>query len=292
MNINGPANLDEGDTNGLVTEDGSLFYNDGGIRQLLVYPGGRDYINYIPLYNNAYDGAFKYADKIKYFNLKTGEFPAEKMIRFPSLESITVDASTNYEVIDGLVYEKGGKEGEIGALVCFPDYFHMPQTFVYNGGSKPFAYYGKYPNLKKVVIPNSVTDVSGLLPNARNLLLIECQSSTPPVIDNNSFAAMKKKVSNIVLVPNGAAEAYKSAPYWSEFNIMEYDGVDAVESDEVKIATNGQTLIVTGAAEGAQLEVYSADGRMIYNGTDRCFELPQPGLYIVRIGSLTKKVVA
>lgn len=58
-------------------------------------------------------------------------------------------------------------------------------------------------------------------------------------------------------------------------------GIDDVEDDEIYIKVYDGKLYVCGA-EGKELSLYSIDGRLIYNGTDRCFDVTN-GIYVIII---------
>ena len=288
QNFNGPAEL-VGAKVGLVTKDGCLFYNDGEKTRLLIYPWGRKNMDYTEDFANHYDGAFKYCSEIVAFNLKSGDFPVREMLNFPNLKSVTVEPSTRYKVIDDIVYEKGWTDEECGALVCYPEYRVSFETLTIENSWLPYAFYGKYPTLRTVIIPRTITEIKGLLPNAENLLKIVCESTTPPTLDEESLQYTREKFGAIVVVPKGASSNYKKADYWKEFNIIEYDSVDDVADGAVVVAADGRMLMVAGT-DGQRIDVFSADGRQVYSGTDSSVELPQAGVYVVRTGAVVKKI--
>lgn len=202
---------------------------------------------------------------------------------------MTVEPSTRYKVIDDIVYEKGWTDEECGALVCYPEYRVSFETLTIENSWLPYAFYGKYPTLRTVIIPRTITEIKGLLPNAENLLKIVCESTTPPTLDEESLQYTRKKFGAIVVVPKGASSNYKKADYWKEFNIIEYDSVDDVADGAVVVAADGRMLMVAGA-DGQRIDVFSADGRQVYSGTDSSVELPQAGVYVVRTGAVVKKI--
>lgn len=257
--------------------------------RLLIYPWGRKNMDYTEDFANHYDGAFKYCSEIVAFNLKSGDFPVREMLNFPNLKSVTVEPSTRYKVIDDIVYEKGWTDEECGALVCYPEYRASFETLTIENSWLPYAFYGKYPTLRTVIIPRTITEIKGLLPNAENLLKIVCESTTPPTLDEESLQYTRKKFGAIVVVPKGASSNYKKADYWKEFNIIEYDSVDDVADGAVVVAADGRMLMVAGA-DGQRIDVFSADGRQVYSGTDSSVELPQAGVYVVRTGAVVKKI--
>lgn len=71
--------------------------------------------------------------------------------------------------------------------------------------------------LEGVILPAGLLGIkSGAFSNCYSLNYIECLGSEPPAIEENTFSGVEKDNFTVV-VPVGAVEAYKSAPYWREF---------------------------------------------------------------------------
>lgn len=95
--------------------------------------------------------------------------------------------------------------------------------------------------LKHIVLPASVTNIAaGAFRYSGALISIRCLGYTPPIIDSTTFLNVPK--STPVTVPNGTAETYQAAQWWSEF---------------INIESNNQTNIFDTICEG---QVYTENG--------------------------------
>ena len=70
---------------------------------------------------------------------------------------------------------------------------------------------------------------------------------------------------------------------------MPTDAEEATASDW-KAYTIGKRLFVE-TQDGADYEVFSANGSLVYAGNEAQTDLPQAGVYIVRKGNDAKKVI-
>ena len=66
--------------------------------------------------------------------------------------------------------------------------------------------------------------------------------------------------------------------------------VESVGHDAMTVHTADGVLTVSGIPANSMVRVYSADGRQLYSGTDTTIRLA-PGIYLLRAGSATKRVV-
>ncbi len=220
-------------------------------------------------------------------------FPALALKYIKNLTTVEVTPESGFVMIDGIVYRKN-EDGSAGDYVCYPPMKddEMPETFVLDKSCEPYAFMGTYPNLKKLVITKNVKYVTGFMPNTQNLTVVECQSQEPPTVGgrgSETLCQLYDKLDKFVLVPKGAGDAYLKHKFWSHFNIIEYDSVDDVADGAVVVAAYGRMLMVAGA-DGQRIDVFSADGRQVYSGTDSSVELPQAGVYVVRTGAVVKKI--
>lgn len=101
----------------------------------------------------------------------------------------------------------------------------------------------------------------------------------------------------ILYVPEGSIESYKEHDIWGAFkNIVE--GNITVDIEEVMLAdinnpniySNGKNIIIKGN-DSEEVVVYALDGRIMFRGISNCVEMPNAGLYIVRVGNHTTKVL-
>lgn len=73
-------------------------------------------------------------------------------------------------------------------------------------------------NLYKVVLPSTLTSMGSNVLSATELREMECRAVIPPTLGGvlSDFAAP-------IYVPIGSGEAYKEAPYWSEYKNHIYE---------------------------------------------------------------------
>ena len=70
-----------------------------------------------------------------------------------------------------------------------------------------------------LTIPKSVTTIgNGAFVGCSSLINVYCKATTPPQINNSIFSLLSKL---ILYVPTGCADAYRTAPEWSEMNFKE-----------------------------------------------------------------------
>ena len=148
--------------------------------------------------------------------------------------------------------------------------------------------------LTSVEIPASVTriDMSAFI-GCSALTSVNLTGSTPPVLDNGSFAD-SQYADVVVRVPDNAVEAYKAADAWKEFkNIVGSDVtfIEQIEDDATAFEVTAGGLVLT-AADGKTVAIYSINGALVekidsYAGEEITLE---KGVYILRVGSVTVKV--
>lgn len=128
---------------------------------------------------------------------------------------------------------------------------------------------------------------------------------TQPVIFAEVAACIEEFPLNVesldipVYVPVGTKEVYKQSPAWYLFtNLIESEDMTAsgmanvaVENNVAEITVDGNELTISGAK--CQYEVYNVEGKIVVQGQcDGNIVLAvAPGVYIVKAGSVIKKVV-
>ena len=176
-----------------------------------------------------------------------------------------------------------------------------------------YAFYG-CSGLTSVTIPNSVTEIGGYaFSSCRGLTSVTIgnsvtsigeyafkycskissltsQNVTPPVTSESAFERVPRSCQ--LYVPASSKVAYQTAIGWSLFtsinDIAEGD-IATIDSDSVSVYAAGGAIRVEGA-EGAEAEVYSLSGALLYRGTDSTIALPR-GIYIVKVAGTTTKVI-
>ena len=93
----------------------------------------------------------------------------------------------------------------------------------------------------------------------------------------------------------GTKADYEAVDPWRNFwTIEETDftaGVeDAVQGEEVEVATDGNSIVVTGDSAG-RIEVYSVNGQCVYSGYETTISGLVKGVYVVKVNNKTYKVL-
>ncbi len=122
---------------------------------------------------------------------------------------------------------------------------------------------------------------------------VYCAAQTPPVCTENT--PFSPEVYRNATLYVGPVQDYQSTTPWNRFdNIVyhEYSGVEEVADggEEVCVSCVGGEMRVE-CADGTAVTVWSADGREAYSGTGSCTMALPRGIYIVRAGSSTRKVI-
>lgn len=118
--------------------------------------------------------------------------------------------------------------------------------------------------LTSIDIPSSVTSLDyGCFIGCTGLLSIICENPNPPSVGSRSFD--DDTYSNSTLyVPDVAA--YQAADGWLNFkNIKKIatDDISAAKMRGVVVAAEGGIVTVSGLSDGAKVEFYSIDGKLI-----------------------------
>ena len=148
-------------------------------------------------------------------------------------------------------------------------------------------------SLTSIEIPNSVTSIGDDAFSWCDLTEIKCWATTPPTIYSNTFS----NYSADLYVPVGRKAAYESAQYWKKFNIINdtLDNPITLNDNNVTVASIGDYIVVKNATVGSVVRVYTADGAMIASEFategDVIIEAPAKGIYVVKVGKQTVKVI-
>ena len=119
-----------------------------------------------------------------------------------------------------------------------------------------------------------------------------CAAAVPPECNEAAFSSEMYAYPTLY-VPE--VNVYKSASPWGYFiktKYYDFSGVEEVADggEEFSVSCVGGELRVE-CADGTAVTVWSADGREAYSGTGSCAVALPRGIYIVRAGSSTRKVM-
>lgn len=169
--------------------------------------------------------------------------------------------------------------------------------------------FGGCSSLTEITIPSTTKDFGpwiedneymmipegGVLMSCNNLQKIYCKAVTPPeASDRVTICPFEILSSGTLYVPTGTAEAYKAAPGWRYFkNIVEMDfsGIDAVETEQKPEVTVADGRVVVSGDGGLAVEIFAVNGTLMFNGSADSIPALGHGIYIVRVGSTTEKVI-
>lgn len=145
-------------------------------------------------------------------------------------------------------------------------------------------------SLKRIVLPSTLQCVGSCAFDGVELTELTCLAVTPPtIVSQNAFSDYTARL----CVPAESIDAYSTANYWQLFGSigdLTTSNVATVAGDGVTVTAEGRTIRVGGLEDSIMIKVYSTSGKLIYMGTDRMVEVPNPGFYVVQLGSGARKV--
>lgn len=180
-----------------------------------------------------------------------------------------------YSSLDGVIFNS-----KLSQLVLYPEGKKGDYTIPNSVTSiAEYAFYNCN-GLTSVSIPDKVTTINhNAFSNCKNLTEIYYETSEPIETSNYIFSDETYKKATLYVAPGGL-EAARSTQPWSSFvNIKEKPstGIDDIASDR----TNGDINLTK------PMEVYNMQGVMVSESVDGL----APGIYIVRQGSATRKLI-
>lgn len=145
----------------------------------------------------------------------------------------------------------------------------------------------------KLIIGEKCEEMSLQLPKVREII---SEATTPPFIAGIFTPQQYSSVP--VRVPAGCLETYKNDENWGKFrNMKEINSSDIIdvipEAEEVLASIrieNGKIHLAEGISPDMPLEIYTADGILIYRGKDSVIDVPK-GVIIVHCGGNTRKLI-
>ncbi|MDL2221009.1 leucine-rich repeat domain-containing protein [Parabacteroides sp. OttesenSCG-928-N08] len=145
-------------------------------------------------------------------------------------------------------------------------------------------------SLTSVTIPKDVYSINNSFVGCENLRTIYSMNPTPPYAD---FSYGVNIIECTVFVPKGSYKAYSKAEGWRYFlNIkeMDFSDIESIHSNRI-YAENG--MIIVESNEIHPIEVYSISGKLVKQTapTGNISIAVCPGVYVVKAGKETKKII-
>ena len=147
--------------------------------------------------------------------------------------------------------------------------------------------------IAELEIPGSVENIGAFAFNGcLGLTEVTSENPVPPVCFPNTFPRIAGAVLN---VPYGSAQAYKEAPGWANFGVINEIGSSGVNDEAVEktaVRVIGGSIVVSGVADSSPVVVYDVDGRQVYRGAgDAEIPIAGKGVYVVKIANETFKII-
>ena len=65
---------------------------------------------------------------------------------------------------------------------------------------------------------------------------------------------------------------------------------ELIANKNIVVLASDDNIIIKGANDAVQIDVYDVAGRLVYSGTDTKISVPTKGIHIVRVAGQTFKV--
>jgi len=150
-------------------------------------------------------------------------------------------------------------------------------------------------SLTKITLPKNLKEVAStfISYNGGGIKDIYCPVVEPAALMDGDTKIMHYYGINLHVYPESEA-AYRSAAGWKDFNIV----ADLKNTTDIANATSegfGYAISVTDngivvSGTDAQVSVYGVDGQCVYSGNAGRIDVT-PGLYVIRVGGQSQKVV-
>ena len=206
------------------------------------------------------------------------------------LTKIGAEAFYNCSDLTSIVFPEGLKViGSSAFEACYGlTSIVFPEGLKVIGSSAFEACYG----LTSIVFPESLAEIGSNAFEGSRIPSVCCKSIFPPNASQYAFGA--EVLWGTLYVPIGSKDKYMTVAPWRNFWTIEetdYSGVGEVtDSDEVLVIAEGNSITVSGENIGS-IEVYSVNGQYVYSGKESVIDGLAKGVYIVKVGGKTKKVI-
>lgn len=215
--------------------------------------------------------------------------------QFPNLKELTINSENVTELPEGLVsncskLERISMNGidTIGKN-CFNGLSSL--TNIQLGDVKNIkedAFLG-CASLKEIEFPASLTSLSNSIVSCP-LESITFNSSTPPT---SATFPRELYLSCTLNVPEEAKETYQNTSPWNNFwNVIGFASCQGISVEDTFLVNvdNGHILIA-GKDESDIVQIFNLQGHLITSTTSNTININIKGVYIVKIGNYSKKII-
>ena len=209
------------------------------------------------------------------------------------------------------VFEYGKDLNDIGSVSSISS--DNLTNIIWNDRIEKCEIFESTPNISELRFPNSLNKISGFASTGtlNNIYFgseltelsgfskssvkdIYIKATTPPTLNEYAFND-NVFIDSKLHVPSGCKSKYSKSNIWSRFwNIIEDEdsGISAPEiGKKIDIIVDGYRLFITGKGVSDTVSVYNVQGQLILSTNDNEIDLESKGIYIVRVGSISKKVI-
>ncbi|MGC9151407.1 MAG: leucine-rich repeat protein [Microbacter sp.] len=154
--------------------------------------------------------------------------------------------------------------------------------------------------ITSVTIPSSVTTIyDNVFNGCSGLTSIYANKSTPVDLSSslNVFSGVNYSTCTLY-VPTGSKTLYQAANQWQNFtNIVEHTvtATTNITESKVKVSVQNHQAVITGMNGGEEVTLYTVHGLTLAHQTAKAesliLGLPSQGVYVVRVGDKSFKVV-
>lgn len=171
-------------------------------------------------------------------------------------------------------------------------YTYVDSGDVINYGYSPFF---ENRDLETISLGKYVTDAMSIYPENKDLLkLINCYNPEPPLI--NGFT--EEQYENVIVnIPEGTLEAYQNDEVWGKFwnfneSLPNETSIDSPTLNEIlHYRIEGDSIIFDYLNDNQIVKVFNIDGQLVYQGSDTIIKGLKKGLYIIKVGKYTQKIL-
>lgn len=178
-------------------------------------------------------------------------------------------------------------------------HIRIPDNVVSIGAN---AFEGSHPEI--IELGKNVKNIGSRAFNNSNTLAsrIISYNQNPPTFDDDLYGLESRDFGfpyfyaseeTTLMVPEESISLYKQAPVWKTFAkiIGISSSVGNTELRTVRLTIRDNHVSIINKGPDISVECFSTTGALIYSGLSQEFNLPTRGIYIVKVGEETKKII-